>query len=1749
MRKRMKSENKNKGLIPGVKMILVCAVLFISLSAAGIFSYIKYKTDETGHYIPSVSSVRFENGRVLELTWSFGKYKKVQAGDYNYRLQFYDENRQLQMELNVGKISDTAVDLNSGEISDTAVPPNIGEKSDAAMALNSGEIGDMTVVQCSAAVYGDDGNEGTTEKYQTVLNFPIYIDSDDVIHLVLDAPDDRAAMLCLQPGADGEDFDSTYSAMKLWTKAGIDLTKKIYVRIQACDISGTGGKWAQSGYENLLMGQGCDSENHRYTISNSRHLFNIRFMEYLFRDKDTSVTYLQTESFSCDDKTFIPIESLSENSVYDGTGETIRKLILCASAEDEKLGFVRENRGTIKDLIIEEASVEGAGGCAASVTGVVCAVNLGVIENVRTVQCRVLGQDFVGGIAGCLGDGEMVDCENDGGTVSGRDFVGGIYGYACASDDEKSVFDGKGTKNRADVTGRRYVGGITGFNGHIRRAADTEGKDKTVYLPDFDACDDIEMIHWINEGLVYASEKYAGGITGYNTAVITDCEVIVETTDEALERLDAITGTDISAMGSYIGGVAGCSSGVIRALEEGGIVNVYCLVRGKNYVGGVVGCSRPSAKISGYKLSGGNITGQSFVGGYIGINHSPEILNGTVLEASPRLVKGQCFVGGLIGGNIVLVSDDQRSLTLNFNVHHEEGEVISAGPYAGGVAGFNALFTKLNESEAYGGSAADIILEKNEQMRILFDDAGKNSQKITKAMEELLYNRGSGGIGRRAGSGWQLQMTTPAVFLDSYGDMILAKVLGSVHVGGVCGYNDDRTVLKIKGIRNKADIYAEKTLGSSEGEFAYAGGIIGLVQKNCTVNQCTVYESVSVLHHGTYHGAVAEVNEGIITDCEGGEAGDVNISHLGGIVGLNREHGTVLKCRLTGTLSGNSNIGGIASKNKGRITECTIDGDVTGVGYNIGGAAGINEGVIQDTAVHKSVVGSGDSDGKYFRGNGCCVGGIAGYSTGSIENCTVESGGIRGSGFVGGFAGYQDKNYRQNTGGILTGLVNTTEVTAKNYAGGIVGYVGGEAELSQCSNQAIIYCSEGIVGGITAYNDESGQIKRCSVQSRLEAPNAKTAGGLCGINNGKIEQCRVDGGFKIVGSHIIGGIAGINNGYINLSTAAEVEIALQGGMPESAVGGIVGKNSGTIAVSGSPVKTSGKAAKPVIVTSNTGGSFVGGVAGYNEGVISGILPADVKTTMYGQIVMKNKAAAYIGGIAGKNEGEITGYIFSGYIEAFAGKNCSVGGIAGINGNNDEKDVQAVISQCETADIRLAGETMDDTGTGDTAKCTILVNGEGDTAIGGIAGSNMKNGLILESSLIQCYIRGMTGCTGGIAGLNQGEIASCKGNLQNHAAAVSKIRVKIYADGGSVGGIAGLNAEKGIIRECDTGTDWVILQAAQKEKEAEKSLNAAGGIAGRNSSSECIADSENYAPVKKTKPEDYGLTGGIVGLQETTLATGWRIENCKNYGTGEGGKSTGAIVAQWRYTGGTVSACENYGDITSFDSKAGMVGSICHLGAGQKANIISCVNFGSVSAVSDAGGIVGSIGENKEHSQVVITGCSNAGSVLADDENLGGIVGNFDDSSSQVWMNKCVNYYRAQDDNYNGIARYCVNTKVMLCMNVASNLDGRGDNSFYSIGINRRLGLTNLNFSLGKRQSSSTNINLTDSVPLKMQFRGMDYAAFNKCIEDMLEGLKYDPNSPGNKKKSAKTYYDDLHEAVEAFLTGLEEKEYDETKNE
>ena len=77
------------------------------------------------------------------------------------------------------------------------------------------------------------------------------------------------------------------------------------------------------------------------------------------------------------------------------------------------------------------------------------------------------------------------------------------------------------------------------------------------------------------------------------------------------------------------------------------------------------------------------------------------------------------------------------------------------------------------------------------------------------------------------------------------------------------------------------------------------------------------------------------------------------------------------------------------------------------------------------------------------------VGGVAGWSYGNIENCSV-SGSVSGSGMngvaggvVGGVVGYQ-------TGGSITGCSSSATVNAGGVAGGVVGLADGGATLTAC---------------------------------------------------------------------------------------------------------------------------------------------------------------------------------------------------------------------------------------------------------------------------------------------------------------------------------------------------------------------------------------------------------------------------------------------------------------------------------------------------------------------------------------------------------------------------------------------------------------------------------------------------------------------------------------------------------------------------
>ena len=148
-------------------------------------------------------------------------------------------------------------------------------------------------------------------------------------------------------------------------------------------------------------------------------------------------------------------------------------------------------------------------------------------------------------------------------------------------------------------------------------------------------------------------------------------------------------------------------------------------------------------------------------------------------------------------------------------------------------------------------------------------------------------------------------------------------------------------------------------------------------------------------------------------------------SSLGLIAGENS--GTISGCTVSGTVTGDEDVGGIAGRNTvtGRITGCVSQASVTGE-LHTGGIAGYNEGVIE------SCTGQGQVNITENE-NAMDTGGIAGYSSGTITGCVNHSAvGYQHTGYnTGGIAGRQK--------GIMENCQNHGVIQGRKDIGGIVG--------------------------------------------------------------------------------------------------------------------------------------------------------------------------------------------------------------------------------------------------------------------------------------------------------------------------------------------------------------------------------------------------------------------------------------------------------------------------------------------------------------------------------------------------------------------------------------------------------------------------------------------------------------------------------------------------------------------------------------
>lgn len=138
------------------------------------------------------------------------------------------------------------------------------------------------------------------------------------------------------------------------------------------------------------------------------------------------------------------------------------------------------------------------------------------------------------------------------------------------------------------------------------------------------------------------------------------------------------------------------------------------------------------------------------------------------------------------------------------------------------------------------------------------------------------------------------------------------------------------------------------------------------------------------------------------------------------------------------------------------------------------------------------------------------AGGVAGYSYGNIENCSV-SGSVSGSGMngiAGGVVGFQ-------VGGSLTGCSSSATVNAGNTAGGVAGTTNNGATLTACyatgdvtlvSNDIGTYFAGGVVGS----NGSSSTLKACYAWGSVTGSGSGTVyvGGVTGTNDlGTLTAC------------------------------------------------------------------------------------------------------------------------------------------------------------------------------------------------------------------------------------------------------------------------------------------------------------------------------------------------------------------------------------------------------------------------------------------------------------------------------------------------------------------------------------------------------------------------------------------------------------------------------------------------------------------
>ena len=394
---------------------------------------------------------------------------------------------------------------------------------------------------------------------------------------------------------------------------------------------------------------GTGTESNPYQISTAEQLQAI--------NNNVSAHYILTEDIDLKGVDFTPIGNADSGAFtgsFDGNGHTISNLNVFSG---KYAGLFGCNEGVIQNVTLSEIYVYGTrylGGVVAENTavGVVsdCVVQSGVVESdggINSIHAGGICGTNSGELSGSFSNGASVTVSND----SADAYAGGILGYSTASLEMNAAV------NTGNVSSDSYSGGLVGYGSNCT----------------------ITVTNCHNTGNV-SSDYYSGGLVGYGSGTVTvtdSCNMgnvsssyyfscsggIVGHGDGDVTVTDSCNTGNVSSSSSgyqsgYSGGLVGYGVGTVTVSNSynTGYVSSSPSGYSSGYSGGLVGYGRSSVTVSN-SYNTGNVSGDNYSGGLVGYGRSSVTVSNSYNTGN---VSGD-YSGGLVG-----VGDDTVTVSNSY---------------------------------------------------------------------------------------------------------------------------------------------------------------------------------------------------------------------------------------------------------------------------------------------------------------------------------------------------------------------------------------------------------------------------------------------------------------------------------------------------------------------------------------------------------------------------------------------------------------------------------------------------------------------------------------------------------------------------------------------------------------------------------------------------------------------------------------------------------------------------------------------------------------------------------------------------------------------------------------------------------------------------------------------------------------------------------------------------------------------------